>query len=83
MPARGDGDIVFVTSIEGRKHAPRVDREPPLIAGSKTAPANRVSAIRPKIRFWRALTRRLGLNHKNFFIAKVGDSESTPAPFER
>jgi hypothetical protein len=83
MPARGDREAVFVTSIDGCKHASRVDRELQFIAGSKTAPANRVPAIRPKIRFWRALTRRLRLNHENFFIAKVRDSESTQSPFER
>jgi hypothetical protein len=45
--------------------------------------ANRPTAIRAKIRFWRAPMRREAGEHENFFIAKIRDSESAPDAFHR
>jgi hypothetical protein len=43
--------------------------------------ANQLSAIRAKIRFWRAPMRREVVAHENFFIAKIRDSESVQSAF--
>jgi hypothetical protein len=43
--------------------------------------ANQLSAIRAKIRFWRAPMRREVFARENFFIAKICDSESMQRAF--
>jgi hypothetical protein len=50
---------------------------------NENLPRESVGAIRAKIRFWRATMRREGGEHENFFIAKVGDSESAQCAFRR
>jgi hypothetical protein len=44
--------------------------------GKPKTSANQPSAIRAKIRFWRAAMRREVSARENFFIAKTCDSES-------
>jgi hypothetical protein len=43
--------------------------------------AESAAAIRAKKPFWRATIRHQARNHKNFFIAKKHDSESTQSAF--
>jgi hypothetical protein len=44
---------------------------------------NQPQSIRAKIRVWRVKMRRRGSARKNFFIAKIHDSESAQAQFGR
>jgi hypothetical protein len=56
-------------------------QRPPTHRASRKRPANQLSAIRAKIRFWRAPMRREVFAHENFFIAKFRDSESAQSAF--
>jgi hypothetical protein len=56
--------------------APIVARMRSRTAESRNRLANQPSAIRAKIRFWRAAMRREVSARENFFIAKICDSES-------
>jgi hypothetical protein len=53
----------------------------PMHRASDKRLANQPSAIRAKIRFWRAPMRREVSAHENFFIAKICDSESAQGAF--
>jgi hypothetical protein len=71
--------------LRGIASRARADRSqhPAMHRASRKRLANQRSAIRAKIRFWRAPMRREVSAHENFFIAKIRDSESAQSAFGR
>jgi hypothetical protein len=66
-----------------RERAPIVRNIRRCVGKAEKRLANQPSAIRAKIRFWRAPMRREVAAHENFFIAKIRDSESAQSAFGR
>jgi hypothetical protein len=69
--------------IDARKRASIMHHGSKFIVTTEDGVSESVAAIRPKNRFWRAPMRRRRRKHENFFIAKICDSESAHAAFER
>jgi hypothetical protein len=64
-------------------HASIVDRDPKLNSRECEHASESAVAIRPKSSFWRASTRPQRCDRKNFFVAKLCDSESVHTAFSR